>query len=136
MAETFSPQRMQRCADIAHKIIAHWEATNTFTYVVRATDSVDGIDLAELRKRNFAVGVGDDLAVVPLSDVLVIISIIEKQAAAMKAVKVPPLTSLSIPVQVASDFSDEEAVRLLSQIRIETPFDKGPVLRFSSTPPT
>jgi len=130
MAELFTQQRMQRCADIALKIVVNWQRTNSFAYTVRATESVEGISLAELRKRYFSVGIGDDLVDLPLDDVVAVFSIVEKHSAAMKSRGTTP-GQLSISLQAPSDFSDEEAARILSQLQIEAPFDTGKWLRVS-----
>ena len=78
-SETFSKARMNRCAEIQHAIMINWRKTNSFSYVVRATESVTGIDLAELRKHYFTVGVGDYLYDIPFHDMLVVFSMIKQE---------------------------------------------------------
>jgi hypothetical protein len=131
--EIFDQQRMDRCAKIQRAIMKNWQRTNSFTYTVGATDSVNGITLDELRKRYFAVGVGQDLVEVPLTDVLVIFSMIRQEVAALKKIKGKPPSNFKDRFQISTAFSDEEAVGLLSGIPIETPFDQEKYLRFKSS---
>ena len=135
MAEIFNQQRMSKCIEIHRSIMNNWRQTGDFNCTIRATDSVEGITLDELRKRYFAVGVGDDLTEIPFTDLLVILSMKEQECAALKEHLDSELFEISF--QVTTDYPDEEAVRLLSGIRIETPYDKGTHLQFSeiSEPP-
>lgn len=136
-SESFSQQRMDRCTEIQRAIMTNWQKTNTFTYVVRATESVSGIELAELRKHYFTVGVGDDVCDIPFHDMLVVFSMIEQECAALNERKNNPEakseTEFTIRYQISTDFPDEEAARLLSGIQIETPFDDGNFLRIQAT---
>jgi len=66
--EIFNQKRMERCQTIYSEIMENWQKTNFFTYTVKATDSVQGIMLDELRKRYFAVGLGDNLVEIPFAD--------------------------------------------------------------------
>ena len=131
MAEIFNQQRMSKCIEIHRSIMNNWRQTGDFNCTIRATDSVEGITLDELRKRYFAVGVGDDLTEIPFTDLLVILSMKEQEFAALKEHLDSELFEISF--QVTTDYPDEEAVRLLSGIRIETPYDKGTHLQFSET---
>ena len=65
MAEIFNQQRMSKCIEIHRSIMNNWRQTGDFNCTIRATDSVEGITLDGLRKRYFAVGVGDDLTEIP-----------------------------------------------------------------------
>jgi hypothetical protein len=136
MDDIFTQERMQRCADIAMKILFNWQRTNSLAYTVRATDSVAGISLPELRKRTFSVGVGDDLTDLPLNDVLAVFSILQKQYAALKQHTNAPPGNFTISVQMSGDWSDEEAAQLLSQLQIETPFDADKHLRIPGSSTT
>lgn len=135
-SETFSQDRMDRCAEIQHSIMTNWQKTNSFTYVVRATESVAGIDLAELRKHYFTVGVGDNLRDIPFHDMLVVFSLIEQQCAAMEKHKNDPNAKnkkeFTIKYTISTAFHNKEAVRLLSGIQIETPFDDRKFLRIQA----
>ena len=135
-SEIFSQDRMNRCAEIQHAIMTNWQQTNSFNYVVRATESVAGIELSELRKHYFTVGVGDNLRDIPFHDMLVVFSTIEQQCAALEKRKNDPNAKneqeFTIKYQISTDFPDEEAARLLSGIQIETPFDDGKFLRIQA----
>lgn len=120
MAEIFNQERMVRCTKIASAIIDNARRTNSFEYKVRATEVTDGLTFDELRKQYFSVGIGDDLTDVPFTDLLVIFSLVSQDWKAGKGAG---------QLSVSTEYSDEEAYQLLSQIRIETPFDKDKVLR-------
>ncbi len=62
-----------------------WRINNSFQYIVRATESVDGLALADLRKHYFAVGIGNHLTEIPFHDMLVVFSMIEQEVAALTA---------------------------------------------------
>lgn len=128
---------MNRCAEIQRAIMANWQETKSLSYVVRATESVTGVDLDELRKHYFTVGVGDNLRDIPFHDMLVVFSMIEQACAALEKRKSNPKTKaereFAIQYQISTDFPDEEAVRILSGIQIETPFDDGKFLRIQAT---
>ncbi len=135
-AEIFSQSRMDRCAEIQRAIMLEWRKTNYFNYVVRATERVSGIELCELRRLYFTVGIGDDVRDIPFHDMLVVFSMIEQEIAASRKRAATPEArneaNFTIKYQISTEFSDEEAVRLLSGIRIETPFDEGKYLRIQS----
>jgi hypothetical protein len=140
-AERFSQSRMDRCAKIAVSIIDNWRRTNFFDYTIRATDSVDGISLDELRKRYFGVGVGENLVEIPFTDLLVVLSILKKDYEAIQRSKdkIAKASTFKIKVRVKTVFSDDEVLRLFSGVRIQTPFDNGKTLRLaadSGRPPT
>ena len=124
-SEVFNQDRMNRCVAIQRSIMEAWRKTNSFQYVVRATESVDGLSLDDLRKHYFAVGVGNQVTEMPLHDMLVVFSMIEQKVAASKNRPKTPASEFTIKYQISTDFSDDEAARLLSQIQIDTPFDKG-----------
>lgn len=129
------PQRMQRCADIAQRLIFNWQRTNRFEYTVRATDAVHGIDIGELRKRRFSLAAGtEDYGVLPVDDVLVIFSLIERQVQALQQFQGNLPSSFRSSIQVGSDFSDDQAARVLAQLRIETPHDPGKHLKIALGP--
>jgi hypothetical protein len=127
--EIFNQARMDRCMKIATAIMQNWALTNSFNYTVRATAPVDGLTLTELRKHYFAVGVKNDLADLPFIDLLVVFSAIEQQSAKLKERKNTGEPEFKIHIRLTTDWSDEDAARLLSQMRIETPFDKEKYLR-------
>jgi hypothetical protein len=134
MSEIFNQSRMDRCAKIQRAIMEDWRKTNSFNYTVRATQSVYGISLDELRTHYFSVGVGDDLTELPFTDMLVVFSMIEQECAALTNRPNKPETDFTIRYMVTTDWPDEEAVRLRSRMRIETPFDTGKCLRIEATP--
>lgn len=127
--EIFSQSRVERCMAIQRSIMDNWQKTNQFQYTVRATEKVEGLTLTELRKQYFAVGVGDKLTEVPFHDMLVVFSMIEQEWAALKNHVGSDATEFTINYAFTTAFHDEEAVRLLSAIQIQTPFDKGKRLR-------
>lgn len=114
----------------------NWRKTKSFTYTVRATQSVEDISLDEFRTHYFSVGVGDDLTDVPFTDMLLIFDMIAKQCEALDNRQDKSKTDFKISYEISTEFSDEEANRLLSGIRIETPFDKGTHLRIVANPQT
>jgi len=122
--EIFSQQRIERCGRLCHAIMDNWQQSRPFLYVVRATESLHGLSLADLKSRYFSVGVADngEFTDLPLTDLLVLFSMVEQTVAAIK--KVPEgQSSGSIDYKIRTVFSDEVAIKLLSRIRIETPFD-------------
>src|SRR5581483_11270938 len=123
--ETFNQKRMDRCLRIATAITENWRKTNSFTYTVRATQAVHGLSLDDLRTHYFAVVVGGDLTDLPFVDLLVVFSIIEQEAAALRTRTDKTAKNFKLSFQITTDWPDEEAVRLLSRIRIETPHDPG-----------
>ncbi len=127
-SERFSEKRFQKCMDIRTAIMKNWETTNSLSYIVRATDSVHGISLDELRKRYFAVGVNDNLTEIPFIDLLVVFSMIEQELEAIREREKSSGPS-KIKYQVSTHWPDEEAVQILSNVVIETPFDEGKNLR-------
>lgn len=133
--EIFSQQRMDRCVKIEQAIMANWQKTKSLAYTVRCTDSVEGISLGEFRKRYFTVGVGTALTDIPFIDLLVVFSLLEQQVADLKAEmarqkkKGARNKEFSVRSRISTSYTDEEAVRILSQIRIETPHDKTKYLR-------
>ena len=75
---------MDRCTEIQRLIMTDWQKTNSFNYIVKATDSLNGADLDELRKRYFAVRVHEDkLVEVPFADLLVISRILVSEWASV-----------------------------------------------------
>lgn len=130
--EVFSQLRMNRCVEIYRAIMDRWQQANSLEYVIRATEPVSGITLDDLRKQHFMIGVGSDLSKVMLADVLVVISLIEQEHAALKARKGSMPERFTETYHISTEFSDEEVIRLLSQVEIETPFDQGKGLRFEA----
>lgn len=130
MEEVFNQKRMDRCAKIQRAIMINWQKNNKFDYTVRATQAVSGMLLEDFRKQYFIVGVGNDLTELPFTDMLVIFSMIEQETNALKQRKpIKGEKEFKVKFQISTFFSDEEAARLLSSIRIETPFDKMPYMR-------
>lgn len=125
MPENADQERMERCAAIASKILGNFEATKNPDYTLRAMDPIGGLELRELRQRKFQLGAGEDLHQVSLDEVLTVFSILEQQGAAVRQLQSQPAGDYSVSVQVPGEFSDVEALRILSQLRIETPFDSG-----------
>jgi len=125
MNEHSDQQRMERCATIASKIIATWEATNQFQYTLRAMDSIAGLELRELRGRKFLVGVGEDLTEASLAEVLTVFALLEQRGLAMQQLQGQPQGTYTAQAHIPPEFSDIEAIRILSQLRIETPHDSG-----------
>lgn len=136
-SETFNQVRMDRCTKIQRSIMENWQRTNAFTYIVRATESLDGSELDALRKQYFTVGVNNELQDIPFHDMLVVFSMIEQECAALEKhkqeTKDSPQTEFTIKYQISTDFPDEEAVRLLSGIRIEMPHDGGKFMRMRAS---
>ena len=129
MAEAFNQARMDRCSRIQQLILENWQRTRVLEYVVRATESVADLSLAELRLQYFSVGVGSDLTDLPFTDLLVVFSMIAQTAAAMRAKVANNERDGTFRLSITTDFSDTDAVRLLSQLKIETPFDEAAFLK-------
>ena len=123
---------MDRCCRIQQLILENWRRTKVLDYVVRATEPVMGLPLSELRLNYFSVGVGNDLTDLPLTDVLVVFSMIAQTAAAMRAKVANNETAGRLQFSITTDFSDADATRLLSQMKIETPFDSCQFLKVES----
>ncbi|MES1213488.1 MAG: hypothetical protein ABUL64_02790 [Singulisphaera sp.] len=134
--EIFSKARMDRCATIHRTIMENWRATDSFAYVVRATDSVSGISLNELRTRYFAVGVGEFVWEVPFHDMLVVFSMIEQECKELKKWHERSASdrpeNFTIRYEISTSFPDNEVVRLLRGVRVETPFDAHKFLRIQA----
>jgi hypothetical protein len=130
-SEVFSQARMNRCMKIYRLIADNWRVKNRFEYVVKATEAVHKLSLNELRTKYFEVGIEGETQQVPLIDVLVIFSMIEQESIAMRELeesgKKP--SKFSVNLEVTTDWPDDAAVRLLSQLSISTPFDPGEFLR-------
>lgn len=127
-AETFNQNRMNRCAGIAKQIINKTIKAQEVRYVARATQKVGGMTLDELRMQYFGVGPDrNNLVDVPFIDMLVIFSIVMQQLEDHS--KSRGKKEFTSSMQVTTDWPDEAAARLLSQIVIQTPFDEGKVLR-------
>jgi hypothetical protein len=134
--DIMSPERLQRCGEIAQKVIFNWQRTNSLTYVLRATDAVHGLALAELRARRFLLGLTEqDLVELPLNDVLMVFALVEGQVQAFRQFqgRLPPSFQTSVPAGAA--MSEEQAARILAQLRVETPHDEGKFLRVAIGPP-
>lgn len=132
MREEFSQARMNRCSRIHQQIMENWQRTKVFGYVVRALEPVAGLSLAELRLQSFSVGVGSDSTDVPFTDLLVVFSMLAQTAAAMRAKVAKNEKEGKFQFSITTNIPDVDAVRLLSQIKIETPFDTDQFLKFES----
>ena len=128
--ESFNQSRMERCSTIQRSIMDNWQKTNSFFYIVRATDSVEGCTLDELRKQYFAIGISEDtLQEIPFTDLLVIFYMISQECAELEKRKGSKDKEFSVSFQVTTDYSDDDALQILSGITIQTPFDTGETLR-------
>lgn len=126
--EIFSQWRMERCAGIQRAILENWQKSTGSPYTVRATESVAGLTLTELRLQYFAVGAADHLTEIPFHDMLVVFVMLEQTTAAMRKLdKNAPASTIEFKFNTV--FPDDEVRRLLSKIRIETPFDSEPHFR-------
>jgi hypothetical protein len=125
--EIFSQSRMERCANIQRAILENWQRTASAPYTVQATESVAGLTLTELRLQYFAVGAAAELTEIPFHDMLVVFVMLEETTTAMrKRDKTAPATTIHF--KFSTVFPDDEVRRLLTKIRIETPFDQSPYL--------
>jgi len=69
----------------------------------------------------------------PFADMLVVFSVLEQEHMALQQRRGAPVgKEFTLSLKISTDFPDEEAARLLSGIRIETPFDKGKLLRLQA----
>lgn len=127
-SEIFNQLRMERCAALQRAILENWQKTTASPYTVRATAAVAGLPLAELRLQYFAVGAGEELIEIPFHDMLVVFVMIEQTTAAMRRLD-KSTTAGTIQFKISTVFPDDEALRLLARIRVETPFDDEPFLR-------
>lgn len=98
----------------------NWRKTNSFQYVVRVTDSMEGETLSELRKKYFTVGIPGNTEDVPFIDLLVVFSLIEQEHAVLKNPQYRNKKNFTVNYHVTTDWPDEQAVRLLSGIQIQT----------------
>ena len=76
----------------------------------------------------FTVGVGDDLTDLPFTDTLVVFSMISQAIAALKAKVAANEKEGQIRFSITTDFPDDVATQMLSQMKIETPFDNSKFL--------
>ena len=127
--ENFSQKRMDRCMQIVRAIMTNWRETNSFQYVARATESVDGLAIDDLRKMYFTVGVGDQTRDIPFLDMLVVFDLIEQEHQFMQANADTKAERLQATFEIMTDYTDQEAVHLLSQMTIETPHDEKDFLK-------
>ena len=111
---------MNRCLGLQRLIMDNWRKTNSFQYVVRVTEPIDGESLDELRKKYFTVGIPDKTEDIPFIDLLVVFSLIEQEHAVLKDPQYRNKKNFKVNFQVTTDWPDEQAVRLLSGIRIQT----------------
>jgi hypothetical protein len=126
--ERLSELRLRRCCEIDSQIMNNWRKTGSLAFTVKATDSIEGISLDELRTRYFAVGVGNRLTEIPFHDMLIVFSLLAEAVKAVQAMKTPTPPESRIVLRIHGDFPDEEALQLLTGITIETPFDRGQVM--------
>ena len=131
MVEEFNQSRMNRCVRIQQAILENWQRTTVFSYVVRATESIAGLSLDELRLQYFTVGVGDDLTDLPFTDTLVVFSMLSQSIAALKARVAAKEKEGRIRLSITTNFPDEVDTEMLSQMKIQTPFDEAKFLSFS-----
>ncbi len=132
MAESFNQTRMDRCVRIQQSILQNWQQTTVFEYTVRATESIEGLSLPELRLQYFSVGVRDELTDLPFTDTLVVFSMISQAIAALKAKMAANEKEGQIRFSITTDFPDDIATRMLSKMKIETPFDNSKFLKIES----
>ena len=132
MREEFNQARMDRCSRIHQSILENWQRTKILDYVVRAREPVAELSLPELRLQYFSVGVGNDLTDLPFTDVLVVFSMIAQTAALMRAKVAKNEKEGKFQFSITTDFSDSNAARLLSQMKIETPFDTHKLLKIAA----
>lgn len=135
IVETFNPEIAHRCVTIAMEIFNNWRKTSKLDYIARATAPIHGIQLTDLKSHYFTVGVGEKTTDVPFVDMLAIFTFIAEQNEALRKKMTEPSAKhgkgFKPTIQVTSVFSDDDAVALLSTMRIETPHDPHPVLRVS-----
>lgn len=130
ISEQFNQERMNRCSSLAGEIMQEWSRSTVFKYVVRATESLDGLGLSELSGKYFSVGVHEPKVDLPFLDLLVTFSIIRQQHLALQSRKMKPNEkTFKISSTIKTEFTHDEAAQLLSEIQIETPFDEGKLLR-------
>lgn len=98
----------------------NWRQTKKFAYIVRVTESIDGESLAELRKKYFTVGIAGRTEDIPFLDLLVVFSLIEQEYAVLRDPRYQSKKNFKVNYQVITDWPDEQAVRLLSGIQIQT----------------
>lgn len=129
-SEVFSQARMNRCMKIYRLIADNWLKKTRCEYVLKATEPVHNLSLDELRTKYFEVGIEGDTQQVPLIDVLVTFSMLEQEAIARRELKESGKkpSKFSVNMEVTTDWPDDAAVRLLSQLSISTPFDPGEFL--------
>ena len=123
---------MDRCVRIQQSILQNWQQTTVFEYTVRATESIEGLSLPELRLQYFSVGVRDELTDLPFTDTLVVFSMISQAIAALKAKMAANEKEGQIRFSITTDFPDDIATRMLSKMKIETPFDNSKFLKIES----
>ncbi len=121
--EHFNQKRMDKCMKVAGVIIDNFLATKNFTYTIRATHATNGLSLGDLRKQYFSVGVGNDLTELPFVDTLVVFSFVEQQVQGLLAQSPKTGANFKVQVRITTLWPDEEAAKLISRMRIETPFD-------------
>lgn len=130
MRESFSQARMDRCIRIQQEILSNWQKTTVLDCTIRATEPVAGLPLSELRRQYFSVGSESHLTDLPFTDMLVVYSMIVQAVAALKAKVAAKEKAGTIQFRITTEFSDNEAAQMLSQMKIQTPFDESPLLSF------
>ncbi|WP_373653629.1 MULTISPECIES: hypothetical protein [unclassified Schlesneria] len=131
MRESFSQSRMNRCIRIQQEILSNWQETTVLDCTIRATEPIAGLPLSELRHQYFAVGFGTNLTDLPFTDMLVVYSMIVQAVAALRAKVASNEKAGRIQFRITTDFPDPDAALMLSQMKIETPFDESPFLEFA-----
>ena len=118
--EIFNQQRMDRCLRLQRLIMDNWRKTNSFQYIVRVTDALEGESLGELRKKYFAVGIPGNTEDIPFIDLLVVFSLIEQEHAVMRDPQYRGKKNFTVNYRVTTDWPDEKAVHLLSRVQIQS----------------
>jgi len=117
VSEIFNKRRMDRCLDVALRIIDNWRKTNSYSYRVVSREPIEGKTLDELKKLYFAVGVAGHLTDIPFLDMLIVFDFIAKETAARLEHRGE--TEFKTSVQLKTEFSEGEAFALLKQITIQ-----------------
>ncbi len=71
-SEVFNQRRMDRCAEIQRSIMIALQKNNSFQYLVRATESVEGLTLAISANTTSPLVLAINLPEIPFHDMLVV----------------------------------------------------------------
>ena len=113
--DIFDQKRLDRCIAIHQAICKNWQETRYLDYTIRATERLTGLSHEELQKQKFAVGVGENLEVIPFFDLLMVLSMIEQTGKALDSKQ--GVLNMNYP----RSFTDAEAARLILGFKIEAP---------------